>query len=312
MSTLLAIGECMVELVPTGISECKQSFAGDTYNALVYAKRFANTLNCALFTAVGSDVLSANMLKCWQQEGINTQNVITTADYNVGIYAISTDADGERSFDYWRNQSAAKHMMSLYTQKPFNLGLKESDWVFFSGISLGILDDESKQGLLTLLAALKKQGCTIAFDPNYRARMWQSKSHAIEWLERAYALSNVVLPGLDDHRVLFGHSSIEEIVQYCTQFDIDEIVIKAGSAGMQVYCKDDIKASCPFTPAAKQVDSTAAGDSFAGTYLAARMCAQNPQNALEMADSVASQVVQHQGAILPLDVYQSLNISLGK
>jgi 2-dehydro-3-deoxygluconokinase len=302
----------MVELVPTDISECQQSFAGDTYNALVYAKRFENTLNCELFTAVGCDVLSSNMLKCWQLEGISTKNVIITPDHNVGIYAISTDLLGERSFDYWRNQSAAKHMMELYAEASFDLGLKKSDWVFFSGISLGILDDDSKQRLFTLLNDLKKQGCTIAFDPNYRDRMWESKAHAIEWLERAYDISNVVLPGLDDHRTLFGHSTTAEIVQYCTQFDIDEIVIKAGSAGMQVYCRDDLKASCPFTPAEKQLDSTAAGDSFAGTYLAARMCAQTPQNALEMADSVASQVVQHQGAILPLDVYHSLNMSAGK
>ncbi|MEI8619187.1 PfkB family carbohydrate kinase [Pseudoalteromonas sp. B193] len=104
VSTLLAIGECMVELVPQGISECKQSFAGDTYNALVYAKRFAQQLNCELFTAVGEDVLSVNMLKKWQQEGISAQQVIKTATHNVGIYAISTDQQGERSFDYWRNQ----------------------------------------------------------------------------------------------------------------------------------------------------------------------------------------------------------------
>lgn len=312
MSTLLAIGECMVELVPSGVGQCKQSFAGDTYNALVYAKRFENTLNCELFTAVGCDVLSSNMLKALQQEDISTKNVITTPNYNVGIYAISTDSQGERSFDYWRNQSAAKHMMELYAEASFDLGLRKSDWVFFSGISIGILDDSSKHRLLSLLADLQKQGCTIAFDPNYRARMWKSKAHAIEWLERAYAISNVVLPGLEEHQVLFGHQTCHEIVQYCAQFDIEEIVIKAGKAGMYVYCQQELKGSHAFTPAAKQVDSTAAGDSFAGTYLAARMSASTVQKALEMADKVASLVVQYQGAILPLDVYHSLNISAGK
>ncbi|WP_096739522.1 sugar kinase [Pseudoalteromonas atlantica] len=309
MSTLLAIGECMVELVPQGISECKQSFAGDTYNALVYAKRFAQQLNCELFTAVGEDVLSVNMLKKWQQEGISAQQVIKTATHNVGIYAISTDQQGERSFDYWRNQSAAKHMMQLFAAKPFDLGLGANDWVFFSGISLAILDDESKQALLDLLASLKRQGCTIAFDPNYRARMWQSKEHAIDWLERAYQISDLVLPGLDDHHTLFGHTDIGEIVQYCQQFAVNEVIVKAGDKGMQVFCQNSLTAQCSFNPAPQQVDSTAAGDSFAGTYLAARMTLHEPQTALHMADKVASHVVQHQGAILPFDVYQALKLN---
>ena len=312
MSTLLAIGECMVELVPQGISECKQSFAGDTYNALVYAKRLAGQLNCELFTAVGEDVLSINMLKHWQQEGISSKQVIKTTAHNVGIYAISTDQDGERSFDYWRDQSAAKHMMQLYAKNPFELGLDENDWVFVSGISLAILNDESKQALLDLLASLKAQGCSIAFDPNYRARMWQSKEHAITWLERAYQISSVVLPGLDDHHTLFGHTDIADIVEYCKQFAIDEVVIKAGGKGMQVFCENTLSAQCSFNPAPQQVDSTAAGDSFAGTYLAARMTKHDPQAALQMADKVASHVVQHKGAILPFDVYQALNLSGAK
>lgn len=312
MSTLLAIGECMVELVPNGVRECQQSFAGDTYNALVYAKRFAGQLNCELFSAVGEDILSINMLKKWQQEGISSKQVIQTADHNVGIYAISTDQHGERSFDYWRNQSAAKHMMELYEKQPFDLGLGKSDWIFFSGISLAILNDASKHVLLDLLASLKQQDCTIAFDPNYRARMWQSKAHAIDWLERAYQISDLVLPGLDDHYTLFGHTDANDIVDYCQQFAIDEVVIKAGSKGMQVFCQNNLTAQCSFNPAPKQVDSTAAGDSFAGTYLAARMTHHEPQSALHIADKVASQVVQHQGAILPFDVYQALNLSSAK
>ncbi|BED89350.1 ketodeoxygluconokinase [Pseudoalteromonas sp. MM1] len=312
MSTLLAIGECMVELVPKRVSECQQSFAGDTYNALVYAKRFAEQLNCELFSAVGEDILSINMLKKWQQEGISSKQVIKTPDHNVGIYAISTDQHGERSFDYWRNQSAAKHMMELYAKQPFDFGLGKNDWVFFSGISLAILEDDSKQQLVDLLTKLKAQGCIIAFDPNYRARMWQSKAHAIEWLERAYQISDVVLPGLDDHYTLFGHTNANDIVDYCQQFAIDEVVIKAGSKGMQVFCQNTLSAQCAFNPAPQQVDSTAAGDSFAGTYLAARMTHHEPQIALHMADKVASQVVQHQGAILPFDVYQALKLNSAK
>jgi hypothetical protein len=47
------------------------------------------------------------------------------------------------------------------------------------------------------------------------------------------------------------------------------------------------------------VDTTSAGDAFAGGYLAARMASQPPAGAARVAADVAATVVSHPGAIVP-------------
>jgi 2-dehydro-3-deoxygluconokinase len=55
----------------------------------------------------------------------------------------------------------------------------------------------------------------------------------------------------------------------------------------------------PTYPVAKVVDTTGAGDSFAGGYLAARLQGMAPEVAARAGNKLASIVVQHPGAIIP-------------
>ena len=113
MKLLVAIGECMLELSYANNDTFNKSFAGDTYNALVYAKRYSASLKCSLFTAIGDDAISQNMLNHWQQYGISGDKALRLENKTIGVYMISTDRQGERSFSYWRNQSAAKSMLKI-------------------------------------------------------------------------------------------------------------------------------------------------------------------------------------------------------
>lgn len=49
------------------------------------------------------------------------------------------------------------------------------------------------------------------------------------------------------------------------------------------------------------VDATGAGDAFNAAYLAARMAQRTPVQAARVAHRLASEVIQHRGAILPPD-----------
>lgn len=306
MPALLAIGECMMELTSQGKDTYKRSFAGDTYNALVYAKRSIPELNSLFFTAIGNDDISKTMSSQWQKEGISSSFTLTSNHATIGIYAISTDDTGERSFSYWRKNSAASQMMTIKSVDELIDTCPAVDCVFFSGISLAILSDVDKALLIKFVEGVRATGIKIAFDPNYRPAMWNNKQHAIDWLEKAYAVSDILLPGEEDHYALFDHTCHNEIAQYCQRFKVQEIVIKCGEKGTFVYYDNELTVHQPFQAAPVQVDSTAAGDSFAGTYLAQRIIKNDIATSLQQAAKVARQVVQHRGAIMPTALYNQV------
>jgi len=306
MPALLAIGECMMELTPQDGETYKRSFAGDTYNALVYAKRNTPDLNTIIFTAIGDDDISKTMESQWNSEGVSSSFTLKSDKDTIGIYAISTDASGERSFSYWRKNSAASQMMTMKSVNELIDSCPELDCAFFSGISLAILTEEDKAKLIEFIKGLKAKGISIAFDPNYRPAMWNNKEHAIYWLEQAYSVCNIVLPGEEDHQALFDHNGHTEISAYCQTFNIQEIVIKCGEDGTFVYSDGELSVHVPFKAAPVQVDSTAAGDSFAGTYLSQRITDNDIEASLKQAAKVAGQVVQHRGAIMPTALYNNV------
>ncbi|NVK23930.1 MAG: sugar kinase [Gammaproteobacteria bacterium] len=297
-STILAIGECMLELIPDTEDSLKMSFAGDVYNALVYGKRCFPDTNCAFFTGTGNDAISQKMVQRWQREGINTEFVQYSDQHSLGIYSISVDEAGERSFSYWRKDSAATKLMEFLTLEQYSDLLTNVDLVFFSGISLGILSIENRDKLLALVAKMRAQGKVIAFDPNYRPSMYESDQDASEWMTKAYQVSDIALPGLDEHQDIFNHTHVKQVAAFCLEHGVKEVVIKAGDAGTYVYEQENPPVHVPFTPAPKQIDSTAAGDSFAGAYLVSRLNNLSINNALLNANIVAGEVVQHQGGIL--------------
>ncbi|WP_245825398.1 sugar kinase [Pseudocolwellia agarivorans] len=293
---MLIIGECMLELRTDNNNCLVKSFAGDTYNTAVYAKRYFPEANIQYLSSVGKDGFSEEMLKVWKSEGIDSDFVKISQDKPIGIYSITTDDEGERSFSYWRDGSAATQLMQLVDVK--QLTESSFDFVYLSGITLAIFSDEDKHKLMSLIDLLKSKGAKIVFDPNYRPRMWNSKEHAIHWLEEIYSRSDLVLPGLEDHSDLLDQNDRESVISYMKKFNVNEQVIKCGKDGVYAYDEANKEYHLPFTPAAKQIDSTAAGDSFAGTYLAARLKGEGIQDALVSAARVASIVVQHHGAIV--------------
>src|SRR3546814_20328391 len=73
-----------------------------------------------------------------------------------------------------------------------------SDLLYFSLITLAILSGEAREKLLALCGAVRANGGRVAFDGNYRARLWPAAATARPWPDRAIPLSDIGLPPLAD------------------------------------------------------------------------------------------------------------------
>lgn len=312
MKNVFLLGECMVELKAQPAIESsseascpkllRQSFAGDTLNTAVYLKRTFADLNTYFISAVGSDPLSTDMVDFFEQERIETEFVFRSTDKNTGLYAIETDDLGERSFTYWRENSAARDIMSYLDDSIIN-NISTGDIVFFSGISLAVITPADRLKFWQFINELKNAGATLVFDPNYRARMWDNPAQAKEQFEQAFCFANILLPGVDDFEQLYGITSAEGVYDFCKPYQFDELIIKNGEAGISCYLEGQ-HYRFAITPVKNVIDTTSAGDSFNGVYLGARAKEVNLADAIALASKAAGFVIQHHGAIVEKGAYQ--------
>ena len=295
MTDLGVIGECMLEL-RNSAGYYEMGFGGDVFNTAVYAAR--EGLEVTFFSAVGDDHYSSYLLGCWRKERVSTETVRVIPAATPSLYIINTDDQGERSFHYWRDASPFKSWLvpGKYVDK---LGeeLQRCKCVYFSGITLALLNPEQRLLLFGLLTDMQANGGLVAFDPNYRPRLWQSAGDAVYWFDQAYALSDIAFPSFDDEVLLRGEQSSESIIGRLVNLGLKEIVLKNGGLGSTVVTPEQT-VKIPAAHVETVVDTTAAGDSFNGAYFSVRLNGGRVIDAAEAGCKLAAHVIQHSGAIV--------------
>lgn len=305
MKTIAIIGECMIELNGQPFGEMQQTFGGDTLNAAVYLCRSsgdsAPQLSVKYVTALGSDSLSQEMTARWKQEGVDTSLVLTDTKRSPGLYLIQLDEQGERTFLYWRDQSAAKYLVQHPEFAQVALALKSADMVFVSGISLAILPEQDRAQMLALLAKLRESGVEIAFDSNYRPALWPDDNH--QTIQSAYRLmyqtTDLALVTFDDEQAIWGDDTPLQTCGRLTALGVKTVIVKLGANGCLV---SESGVNEPYnvstTVVENVVDTTSAGDSFNGGFLATYLESGDIKQACHNGNTLAGEVIQHKGAII--------------
>ena len=301
MNNIYLFGECMVELKNSSTNTMQQSYAGDVFNTAVYLKRLFSNMNVNLVTAVGQDHFSQGMIRFFEEEQLGTDYVFKSEDKIPGLYAIKLDESGERSFTYWRNDSAARTVMS-FIDEGITETLSTGDIFFFSGISLGVVTPEQRDEFWRFISKLKAAGVKIAFDLNYRPKLWANKDEARKQFFLAFESADILLPGVDDFAQIFDIDDVAQVIEFFNRYDYQELIVKNGEKN--VYClSPEQQQVVTVTPVETVVDTTSAGDSFNGAYLGARMAGQGLATSVELANKVAGFVIQYTGAIVDKNAF---------
>jgi len=302
MLKIASIGECMIELVQAGPGLLRQGYGGDTLNTAVYLRRSlpAEAGSVAYVTALGDDSFSDEMVKAWQAEGLDCSRVARLEGRLPGLYVIRTDEAGERSFLYWRSAAAAKEVFKGADGEARLAALADFDLVYLSGISLAILPAADREKLLASLAARRRAGATIAFDPNYRPRLWPDKESARAAMTEAAKTATIILPSFAEEQALFGDTTPEATLDRLHAAGAEEVIVKNGDAPIHFRMNDERFTTLPIQ-VGDTVDTTGAGDSFNGAYLAARLQNHTIAHAVDAATRLAATVIRHQGAVIPKD-----------
>ena len=307
MAKIAAIGEVMVELSPfpttdnNGREIMALSFAGDTYNTSVYMARLG--LQTDYVTQLGQDPYSQQIMQRIASENIGTGMIKQMAGRSPGLYIIRNTPDGEREFFYWRKEAPARELFnSPESADQLCQSLLKCDCIYLSGITLAIIGEKSREFLYQSLQKLRAQGVIIAFDSNYRPRLWQDKTEAQKAMLSIMQYVDIALLTLDDEQLLWGDDTAEGCKQRYAQFNLRELVLKRGADDAIIITRD-AEIRVPVPPVQGVVDTTGAGDTFNAGYLAGRLMNKSLEDSAKQGIRCAGIIIRHRGAIIDKTIF---------
>jgi 2-dehydro-3-deoxygluconokinase len=293
MTRIASIGECMIELSEAAGGLLSRSYGGDTLNTAVYLARLGVAVDYV--TALGDDPWSEEMVSAWRAEGVGTGHVVRVPGRLPGLHIISTDRNGQRGFHYWRDSSPARLLFELPQTAGLAAVLAEYDVIYLSGVTLSLYGEVGRKRLFEALDLARARGRRIAFDTNFRTRGWLDRALAKAAFRAAIGRAAIVLASTEDLDLLFGAEGASELP---TSNPHIEVVLKLAEPAVRISHGGN-EQTIAAEPVADVIDTTAAGDSFAAAYLAARLGGAEPAAAAVAGHRLAGAVVRHRGAIVP-------------
>lgn len=310
--TILALGEALIEFVrvsdsdvstaptapDTGNSNAdisarplyRQGFGGDTSNAIIAAARQGATTG--YITAVGDDPMGKELLNLWHKENVDVTAVRQHATDPTGAYFVHPQASGHQ-FSYARRGSAASHYHEDYL--PLD-AIAKAKILHTSALTMAI-SESMRDAAMHACQKAQQNSTLVSFDTNLRLNLWDldTARHAIEQI---LPFVDIVFPSEDEAALLCGSDSPLDAINYFNQYNPKLIVMTRGADGADIYSQSD-HLNFPAQPS-QPVDSTGAGDSFAGSFLAHYLETGDTEFAGNCAAITAAIAVSGYGAIAPL------------
>ncbi|MGL1921672.1 MAG: sugar kinase [Hyphomicrobiales bacterium] len=289
MNKLLCVGEIMLEMAQLTPNTYKKSYAGDCFNVAHYASIIGGShIQVDYLTTIGNDVESDDCFQFIKEHAVGTQKIIRDERNTIGLFLLSNDEFGEKQYAYWRSVSAAKHLFEQTRD------MSDYDFIQFSGITAAITIN--KDNLIASLKSAKLNGSDIIFDFNYRQQLW-SIEEVIDFTNKILKIVDIVKISSEELDLLFPNKTIAD---FSEEFKHIEWILTCGGAKAEIWKGGYLMAQQKFKPKLKVIDTSAAGDSFLGTFIGSLNQGFSAAERLSRSHKVATQVIASKGSIIPI------------
>ncbi|MFT9848826.1 sugar kinase [Aneurinibacillus sp. REN35] len=220
--------------------------------------------------------------------------VIRDKEHPTGIMFKEINGELDPTIYYYRKHSAASQWNASEITEEIFAG---AELFHFTGITPA-LSPQARECIFHAVHLAKKQGIKISFDPNMRYKLWGEKEARETFLELA-KLSDLILPGLDEGKLITGETEPDRIAQSLLRLGPKYVVMKLGARGSVLYTTTEHgeleKISEPGVEVKRVVDSVGAGDGFAAGFLSSFIEKQSLQQCLRRGNVVGALVTQFKG-----------------
>jgi fructokinase len=334
MTDVLVAGETLIDFLPgtagplAAVETFSRRAGGAPANVAVGLARL--DADPSFWTRVGADPFGDFLADTLADYGVPADLVTRDPDARTGLAFVSHDADAERAFSFYRDGSADTR---LEPGRIDDETLADHDWVHLGGVTLA--DEPARTATLDLAERARDAGCTVSFDPNARAELWDEFDFA-DSCRTAFGLADAVKATPEDlHAAGFGSEPVDSggtpatLARAVCDCGPHTALITMGREGAYAYATSeapwgDVEAvgEDANEPADGEgvavshggftvdvADTTGAGDAFTAGAIAALSDDESLPAALAFANAVAAVTTTGTGAMTTLptrDAVQSL------
>ncbi|MCY0896031.1 MAG: sugar kinase [Alicyclobacillaceae bacterium] len=297
-------GEVMTLFYPTTVDPLRfahrfaKTVAGAESNVAVGLARLGHRVN--YLTKLGDDEFGRFVHHFLRGEGVDTRHVTFHKTAPTGVFFKQRQPTGDPQILYYRNHSAASTLAPSDIPEEF---IASARYLHLTGITPA-LSATAREATFTAAQMAREHGTTVVLDPNIRRKLW-SAEEAQETLLRLAQWADIVLPGIDEGRLLTGRDSAEEMAAEFLNAGARLVVVKLGQDGAY-YRTNDTAGTVPAHPVPTVVDPVGAGDAFAAGLLSGLLREQPLPDAVALATRVAARVIEWVGDVEGLPTWQDI------
>lgn len=294
MSEVLTIGEPMALLIPDhegpleDMDQFRKYVAGAEVNFSIGMSRLEHKM--AYISKLGDDPFGKHIYKFLAKNDIDTRYVKFDNELLTGFQLKEKVTAGDPEVISFRKNSAASALDFA--------DVEDIDWQGVKHIHLtGIppaLSDSCREVVYELIAVAKKNKVRVSFDPNLRLKLWKKPKQMIRVINDLAKLSDIVLPGVHEGKILTGSDNPQTIADFYLSAGVQAVVLKLGAKGSYVKTQQE-EFTVPGFPVEKVVDTVGAGDGFAVGVISALIEGHSLKDAVVRGNAIGALAVMSPG-----------------
>ncbi|MBB1480112.1 carbohydrate kinase [Pseudoalteromonas sp. SG41-2] len=257
MTKLLSLGELLIDMLPQDSqnSAYLPIAGGAPANVAVgYAKLGGKAAFCG---GMGDDYFAKQLSKSLAQYKVSTEYLFTIKDSQTAVVIVSLDETGERSFNFYRHNTADLLLTSEHLN---HIKWDELSTLHFCSNTLTNL--AIARTTINALKLAKNNHKLVSFDVNLRYSLWQNSNDIEQNVHACYAYCDIVKLSRDELNFLAEQTqqAPDDYLQSILDTGVKLVFLTDGPAPATVY--HNVFTFTEAAPIITAVDTTSAGDAF--------------------------------------------------
>jgi fructokinase len=255
---LTVIGEALVDLVPNGSGEYRETPGGSPFNVAVGLARLGN--RTSLMARFAEDPHGRLLRSTAAAEGIDLRAAVRAAEpASVAIATVDDAANVTYAFEI---DGTADWQWSAAELRELN---RDTRVLHFGSIASWTPPGGAR--IADLVRAIRaRRGTLVSYDPNIRPAVFGSREAGVELVEQSVRAAHVVKASREDIEWLYPAISVDEAAARWSELGPRLVVVTDGADGASAYSQGHPPLRRPGREVTV-VDTIGAGDAFTAGLL---------------------------------------------